>query len=274
MSRVFLPAPALDADHINTVTAAWLASLAAAAYESEDSLTTAWPDQPKKFIDNPDSHTQAWAGLLPDGETAVIAFRGTEGVAQDWLTDADIRREDNPWLSKKGCLHRGFYDSYQSVADEIIQVLQNFGAVKSVWLCGHSLGGALATLAAAHLKDAEFEIAGICTIGQPRVGDKDFAHDYEQSGLNAKHVRVAHIRDPVTRVPPSIMGWSHLGMRWLLDRKGRRIDRPKWYHYLLDRFTAWFGGSSEKRALTALKSYLAAHSAEGYVSMLEKLAQE
>lgn len=271
MSKVFLPAPSLTPAVINAETAAWLAGLAAAAYDGPDTLATAWPDNPVRFIDNQDSHTQAWVGLLPDNETAVIAFRGTEGVAQDWLTDADIRREDNPWLDKTGRIHRGFLSSYQSIAEDILAALSTFETVKQIWLCGHSLGGALATLAAVHLTDAGLSVAGTCTIGQPRVGDQGFADVYRKQQLDKCHVRVAHIRDPVTRVPPSIMGWCHVGSRWLLDRKGNRIEGPKWYHYLLDRLSAFFGSSNRKRALSALKSYLAAHSAEGYVSMLEKL---
>ena len=103
---------------------------------------------------------QAWLGRLPDEEVTVIAFRGTEGVAQDWLTDADIRREDNPWLDNNGRIHRGFLDSYQSIANEVLQGLTNLGHSGDIWLCGHSLGGALATLAAAHLRGAGFTIAG------------------------------------------------------------------------------------------------------------------
>ena len=57
MSKVFLPAPSLTPAVINAETAAWLAGLAAAAYEGPDTLATAWPDNPVRFIDNQERAT-------------------------------------------------------------------------------------------------------------------------------------------------------------------------------------------------------------------------
>lgn len=44
----------------------------------------------------------------------------------------------------------------------------------SLWLTGHSLGGAMATLAAAWLAERKIPFSGAYTFGQPRVGDDNF----------------------------------------------------------------------------------------------------
>ena len=245
MTISFLPAPTLNPGTIDRKTAAWLARIATGAYEDRAALEAAWPDRLNAFIEDERTDTQAWIGVLKGGEHAVVAFRGTEKELTDWMTDADIRRDDNPWQENGGCVHNGFLRAYNSVADRIIDTLKEFGEPTHIWICGHSLGGALATCAGAHLSSKGLNVAGICTIGQPRVGDKDFAASYKNAGIDRVHVRVAHIRDPVTRVPPSIMGWSHVGSRWLFANNGALLERPKWYHYLLDRISAWFGGSPE-----------------------------
>lgn len=79
------------------------------------------------------------------------------------------------------CVHNGFLGSYLASRTMILDAIDSVvpGAPKKaggmrIWLTGHSLGAALATLVAAGLKDSGYNVAGVTTFGSPRVGDSHF----------------------------------------------------------------------------------------------------
>ena len=82
--------------------------------------------------------------MAGNAEMIIIAFRGTEPTTlQDWMTDLKIRRKTGPY----GKVHRGFLKGFQVVWPEIRSVIKNWQTqAQSLWLTGHSLGGALANL--------------------------------------------------------------------------------------------------------------------------------
>ncbi|GMS94360.1 hypothetical protein PENTCL1PPCAC_16535, partial [Pristionchus entomophagus] len=76
-------------------------------------------------------------------------------------------------------------------------------------ITGHSLGGSLASLAAAHIAAHKIHPANkilLYTFGQPRTGDQRHADVHD--GLK-KTFRVTHHRDLVPHVPPLIMEYAH-----------------------------------------------------------------
>jgi len=80
---------------------------------------------------------------------------------------------------------------------------------------GHSLGGAVATLAAAYLRAAGNAV-DLYTYGSPRVGNDAFANFVSaQAGLE---IRVTHLDDPVPRLPPLLFSYRHTSPEyWLYD---------------------------------------------------------
>jgi hypothetical protein len=95
----------------------------------------------------------------------------------------------------------------------------------SIYLTGHSLGGALASLAAHAIKTAHPSAHLICyTFGSPRVGNKSFAYEY--NNLIHDHFGCISGQDPVARQPK---GWyKRLGERVLIDNLGNIIVRPSY----------------------------------------------
>ncbi|EPB80276.1 triacylglycerol lipase [Ancylostoma ceylanicum] len=94
-----------------------------------------------------------------------------------------------------------------------------------IWIGGHSLGGALATLATfflVHSKLVQPDAVKLMTFGQPRVGDKAFADAFDNEVGYA--YRVVHSRDIVPSIPRS--GYWHQGAEGTLyynceERKSR-----------------------------------------------------
>jgi triacylglycerol lipase len=153
------------------------------------------------------------AELLKEGSTdcyvawqndfVIVAFRGTEPDEwQDMLTNSKIRLV--PWRHGSGKVHRGFMEANAAIWPKLEDKLKSLPGRK-VWFCGHSLGGALATLAADRYPDTR----GVFTIGCPRVGDAAFAEAFNVR-LAGKTFRYVNHHDVVTHVPPPFLGYKHV----------------------------------------------------------------
>jgi hypothetical protein len=124
-----------------------------------------------------------------------------------------------------GYVHEGFKCALDAVWGELRDELLEHGRQRrSIWMTGHSLGAALATLAADRLGGVQ----ALYTFGSPRVGDRAFADDF-----HVPTYRFVHHRDIVTRVPPfgPYQGkdgrgdYVHVGTLEYIDAEGRLWDR-------------------------------------------------
>lgn len=130
--------------------------------------------------------------VLIEGD--VVAFRGTSSW-RDWLTDA--KAVYVPWVTPtgmKGFVHGGFYRAFSSVRERLTERVRQMSAVT---FTGHSLGGALATLAAAWYCGAQRKIGRLVTFGSPKVGTEEFAEEF--AGIPTALYRYGN--DIVTHVP-------------------------------------------------------------------------
>ena len=199
------------------------------------------------------SDTQAFVAYHKEKNFIVISFRGTEGNSiKDWVTDAMCARTDH----QLGDVHYGFNLAYKKVSDAIISyvdhlkysdILDNKNLIKidekpsiDVYICGHSLGGALATLCAADFIASSKPIAGVFTYGSPRVGDRSFAQIYNYD-LKDRTYRFVNHKDVVTRVGPRIMGFYHVGSLKYITSSGDIKSEVSWWNRFLDRFQVNFG---------------------------------
>ena len=139
---------------------------------------------------------------------AIVAFRGTQGFG-DWIGNLKVIGVDT---DAYGTVHSGFHSAFRDVAEELVRVLPTN---KPIWLTGHSLGGALASIAAAEW-GRDFSINGVFTYGQPRVGDAEFASAVKDLFAD-QFFRFVNGDDIVTRIPP---GYRHVGQPMLFDADG------------------------------------------------------
>ena len=139
------------------------ANLSGLAYDKfDDKLTKKLKDLKYttiKYVSN----KGAQAIYLSNKEEQVIAFRGTEPKQF-----SDIKADLKAWKIKSktsGRVHDGFYDEVEKVWPELIKLIKPKNL--PLYMCGHSLGGAMATIAASRLKTE-----ALYTFGSPRVGNK------------------------------------------------------------------------------------------------------
>jgi triacylglycerol lipase len=166
------------------------------------------------------------AYLVGNATQLILIFRGTEPKSvQDWITNAQVAKV----RAIGGRVHSGFWQSCQEIWSEVESEVQRmrsqFATPPPLFLTGHSLGGALAILAGAQLQLCGHAVDGIYTFGCPRIGDRQFAMQYNRRLYNATYRLVNH-RDIVTQLPPAEMGYTHVGQLIYFDQKGVRQLSP------------------------------------------------
>src|SRR5436190_5415927 len=88
--------------------------------------------------------TQAFVATSKEQGFTILAFRGTESnSAEDLVTD--LLTGLRPW-PRGGRIHAGFADRYHKVREDVAKALDH--REKTLLVTGHSLGAALATVAA------------------------------------------------------------------------------------------------------------------------------
>lgn len=124
-------------------------------------------------------------------------------------------------------IHRGFAAAYKSVAVRVIQGIKKMQAERPrpVFLTGHSLGGALATICAYDcvLKlDIGARDLYVATYGSPRVGNGAFRRLYDEAVPASWRVSIA--ADLVTKLPK--VGYQHVGKKVMLTTAGDLFIDP------------------------------------------------
>jgi predicted lipase len=206
-------------------------------------------------IDDATSDTQVRVDIL--GTTAHILFPGTASL-HDARTDAMIKKMS--WLHA-GHVHRGFMRAYGCVAQRLINEL---GGVDEVFIAGHSLGGALATLAADDLSHLGWRVMGVYTFGSPRVGNWTFARRYNERLAPVTH-RLTNAGDPVPWVPFVFGTYRHVAREFYLNREGSVDIEPWAITHLQEALSA---ASGETNALALANE----HALHRYIAKLEALA--
>jgi hypothetical protein len=193
-----------------------------AYHETESSLRN--KDISGKIVWNSQTDTEAL--VINHGDCICVAFRGSSSL-RNWLQDFKARCEHPrvPLIAYDGraaLIHQGFEEDVDSITvDLVAQVCDlckdNTQTRRSVplFITGHSKGAAEAILFALELDRQRFQIAGVYTFGQPRVGNRAFANLYNET-LYEETFRVVNQNDIVPRVPTVLMGYKHCGQELFL----------------------------------------------------------
>ncbi len=231
-------------------------------------------DDAKKTVFLNNSGTQ---GLIifhqqENKKIAIIAFRGSEKKFNDWLYNANFKRIDFPYETGQAGngdekIHEGFLKAFQAILVnqtsedgpkfDDYDTLKELDLCDSIWLTGHSLGGAIAIIAASYLlylekeyllylekekekKVLEFEkkglkfdnnlkfddkIHGIYTYGAPRIGNDDY-RQYINHVFHNKYWRFMHDHDIVPDLPPTYRfgGYSREGCMLRLKKRNNQSE--------------------------------------------------
>lgn len=147
-----------------------------------------------KLLENSQKGVQGFVASAD--QMNLVVFRGTHSV-QGVVTDIAV---GDP--SGHGGVHKGFSDAYQSVSSNLMSALNGEKWNRPTFFVGHSLGGALALVAAMDVRSKSGNVAGVVTLGQPRTGNANFASAAEKA-LPGKVKRYVFDLDLIPHLPPS-----------------------------------------------------------------------
>uniref|UniRef100_A0A0N5C190 Lipase_3 domain-containing protein n=1 Tax=Strongyloides papillosus TaxID=174720 RepID=A0A0N5C190_STREA len=157
---------------------------------------------------------QGYTGVNHNEKAIIVAFRGSEGNLQILLegSDALFSRKVSFVTGGKVChyFNKAFYDMWNGGLRDDFLTLKNQYPGYEFWFTGHSLGGSLATLAAAEVIHAGYASADdviVITMGEPRTGDHEFAKNYDK--IVKYNYRVVHNNDPIPHVPWEFIEYRH-----------------------------------------------------------------
>jgi len=206
------------------VNAWWLADAALLAYWSEKKIREVYSELQLESVFLQNGSTQCY--VASNAQFVVLGFRGTQSdERQDLLDDGRCAQEE--W-ALGGRVHCGFKQALDRVWGDLQGVLGELNdGRRTFWFTGHSLGAALATLAA-DLFAVKSSPAHVYAFGSPRVGNSDFADGFNLR-FKGRAFRFVNHTDVVTHVPPPLLlvppvQYQHIELRKYIDVNGNISD--------------------------------------------------
>ena len=188
-----------------------------------------WTPSPLKIL----IRIPGFIAIDPTNKLVVLTFRGSRS-RENWKTDLEIHLVCSN-ICDTCYLHAGFWKSWESMRDmifpNVIQATKAYPDYRFI-ITGHSLGAALATIAAGDFRRTNawfFEHTELFTFGSPRIGSistVDFLT--KQSNLS---YRITATRDPVPRVPGPLFKYMHVSPEYWISQNPQD-PRPVDVHVL------------------------------------------
>lgn len=182
------------------------------------------------------SNTQAYVGQ--NDQAVVVAFRGSESPDtidgfKDWL----VTNANNFLILPEGQLgtdfaaagvgarfHKGFIEALAEIWDPLYSAVDAAMKTKErpLWVTGHSLGGALALMAAWRFQQQFLQVHEVCTFGAPMVGNDAAAAAFQRE-FPGKIFRYVDAMDIVPKLPTISLitnTYTHCLAEQLLEASG------------------------------------------------------
>jgi triacylglycerol lipase len=203
----------------------------------------------------------AQAYIFANADDAVVTCRGTE--PHDWndvKADLDLGRA---MAETVGWVHRGFKREVDELWPRLEQALVT--NTRTLWFCGHSLGGAMAAICAGRcrLSHIRSNPRALFTYGSPRIGNRRYVN-YVQ----IETYRWVNNNDIVTRVPPGWLGYRHKGKEIYLNAYGKIRELTPWQR-VKDRWRGIVHGLREGRI-----DFFTDHSIKNYIDHIRAAVEE
>jgi len=170
---------------------------------------------------------------VSDAKELVAAIRGTDTILE-WLHDASYLMVPSTIPGVHGYTEDGFTTVYRSLrtgasngsltARDSIKSYLDTGAATCVTVCGHSLGGALATLLTLDVGlNTSCRAPNVYTYASPRTGDHIFAGSFN-AAITASY-RISNRQDLVTKLPPIVpLPYEHVNTKYELNPPPNQIE--------------------------------------------------
>lgn len=240
------------------VNAWWLAESSLLAYAESDFAKNRFSAAGLKAKLFSGTSTQCY--VAHNDDFVIVAFRGTQvNNFQDIVRDIYINAKFNLVDSEQGgFVHQGFKEGLEEIWSNLLNHLNQLKTEKperTFWFTGHSLGAALATLAA----DKYGNVQGLYTFGSPLVGDDAFTNDFYVNTYrfvnNNDFITLIPYRISLPEIPlvggffsgiplpgiPLPRRYQHIGQLKYIDSNGHIIDNPNQWDRLVDSWKGQFG---------------------------------
>ncbi|CAG8946638.1 unnamed protein product [Penicillium salamii] len=158
-------------------------------------------------------------------KSIIVTFRGTVSNA-DGEADQHFLTTYVPEFCEKCQVHQGFWAYWKSAEEQVVSRLEQ--ATKenpdySIAVAGHSLGGAVATLAGTALRQKGFTL-DIWTFGSPQVGSIELAQFITEQRKPVSVYRATNYRDGIPALPGRLLGYRHPSPEfWINQTSGHKV---------------------------------------------------
>ncbi|KAL8950163.1 MAG: hypothetical protein Q9222_003791 [Ikaeria aurantiellina] len=194
-----------------------------------------------EFENTPKFDDTGYVAIDDMNQLIVLAIRGSVSK-KNWQADWDLIRTDTKFCHD--ChIHRGFQHSWGEMKDAVITSMKE--AVKQrpdyrIIVTGHSLGGAIAIIAAAELRQVDdhfLAVTELYTFGSPRIANKEGAAWLSRQSRYSW--RITYDDDIVPRLPPRAIGYHHTEPEYWIGHGVGDYPAPEQFEWANREDSSW-----------------------------------